>query len=536
MKLAISILGTTLDARGARGEERWLTWRPNVALHMQEDIRFDKVCLLYDRRFRKLFETIKEDIEKVSPGTIVEGVRINFRDPWDFEEVYYKLYDYVCGKSFPQLAETDECYVHITTGTHVAQICLFLLTESHHLRGKLIQTFIKAPAETDDATLRARGEYKVIDLDLSRYDLIAQRFAVRRDSDVSFLKSGIETRNARFNHLIETIERAAIRSSEPIMLTGPTGAGKSQLARRIYALKKASGQLKGDFVEVNCATLRGDQALSTLFGHRKGAFTGALADRPGLLKAADGGMIFLDEIGELGIDEQAMLLRAIEDRRFFPLGSDREETSTFQVICGTNRQLDRACAEGRFRSDLLARLDLWTFALPGLAERREDIEPNLDYELRRFTEKTGKHITFNKEAHDRFLEFALSPTTKWSGNFRELNARVVRMATLSKDGRIDRETVEEELARTTHGAPSVQTTISSADLATLLGADYEQRFDPFDLVQLKHVLAVCRASSSLAEAGKQLFAVSRTMKKTGNDTDRLSKYLHRFGISAKQLL
>ena len=120
--------------------------------------------------------------------------------------------------------------------------------------------------------------------------------------------------------LIETVERVAIRSAEPLLLTGPTGAGKSQLARRIFELKKLNNQLKGNFVEVNCATLRGDQAMSTLFGHKKGAFTGAVADRPGLLKSADGGVLFLDEVGELGQDEQAMLLRAVEEKRFLPLG------------------------------------------------------------------------------------------------------------------------------------------------------------------------------------------------------------------------
>ena len=97
--------------------------------------------------------------------------------------------------------------------------------------------------------------------------------------------------------------------------------------------------MQGPFVEVNCATLRGDAAMSALFGHVKGAFTGALRDRPGLLRAADGGVLFLDEIGELGADEQAMLLRALEEKRFLPLGGDREVTSDFQLIAGTNRDL-----------------------------------------------------------------------------------------------------------------------------------------------------------------------------------------------------
>src|SRR4029077_20611819 len=129
--------------------------------------------------------------------------------------------------------------------------------------------------------------------------------------------------------------------------------------------------LSGRFVEVNCATLRGDQAMSALFGHKRGAFTGAQTDRAGLLKEADQGLIFLDEIGELGADEQAMLLRALEDKTFLPLGADRELGSDFQLIAGTNCDLAAFVRSGQFREDLLARINLWTFQLPGLAQRPE---------------------------------------------------------------------------------------------------------------------------------------------------------------------
>jgi len=124
--------------------------------------------------------------------------------------------------------------------------------------------------------------------------------------------------------MIDEIERVALRSKAPILLMGPTGAGKSLLARRIYELKKSKHQVAGPFVEVNCATLKGDGAMSALFGHRKGAFTGAVADRPGLLRAADKGMLFLDEIGELGLDEQAMILRASRTSASCPLGRTRK--------------------------------------------------------------------------------------------------------------------------------------------------------------------------------------------------------------------
>lgn len=523
MNILISLLGSTLDNHG-RGEERWNVWRPSVALAMQDDLHFDRYYLLYQPDFMRLYQRIRSDILVCSPDTEVIGEEIPFANPWDFEEVYARLYDFSRAGRFAE-DENNRYFIHITTGTHVAQICLFLLNESHHLPGTLIQTH---PTRRNCA----RGSFTLIDLDLSRYDLLAQRFAVERRNDLDFLKSGIPTRNARFNALIETIERVAIRSAEPILLTGPTGAGKSRLAKRIYELKKLNNQLRGSFIDVNCATLRGDQAMSALFGHKKGAFTGAVSDRAGLLKRADGGILFLDEIAELGLDEQAMLLRAVEEKSFLPLGADREESSSFQLICGTNRDLNAEVAEGRFRDDLLARINLWCFELPGLAERREDIEPNLDYELNHFSERNGKHVTFNREARERFLKFAMDPACRWSGNFRDLNAMVTRMATLAAGGRIGPATVEEEIARVTRQLPREH---RDPELAVLLGADFQERFDLFELAQLKEVISVCRESSTLAEAGKKLFAVSRRGKRSVNDSDRLSKYLARFGLEFRVL-
>ena len=540
----ISLLGSTLDAHGPRGKDRWNAWRPNVALAMQEDLHFDEFHLLYQTQFKGLADSVVRDIGTASPDTVVIPELMDFDDPWDFGEVYGKLYDYALSRRFDR--EEREWYVHITTGSHVAQICLFILNESHHLPGRLVQT---SPSRKDGP----RGTYRVIDLELSRYDALARRFATERRDDVSSLKSGIETRNAAFNALIETVERVAIRSHDPILLTGPTGAGKSQLARRVYELRKAKGLLKGAFVDVNCATLRGDQATSALFGHRKGAYTGAAADRPGLLKAADGGLLFLDEIGELGADEQAMLLRAIEEKRFLPLGSDKEAESDFQLICGTNRDLGADVAAGRFREDLLARIDLWSFRLPGLAERREDIEPNLDYELEQWNARTGMRLSFNKEARRRFLAWALDPATPWRGNFREFNACVTRLATLADGGRVTVADVEAEIARVGGSRfqvpgskfPDAPGTCEPANLRTgglandllreSLGPDYASRFDRFDLAQLREVAAVCRESRTAAEAGKKLFAVSRLAKTTANDSDRLAKYLAKFGLSFKAL-
>ncbi len=488
---------------------------------MHEDLRVDRFLMIHDPSHRRLAEFVTADIASVSPETVMERHAISFKNPWDFEEVYGKLLDFARAQKLDP--EAEDYLIHITTGTHVAQICLYLLTEARYLPGRLLQTQPKRGLPD------AAGDWSVIDLDLSRYDSIATRFAKESAESTSFLKSGIETRSRTFNTLIDEIEQVASRTRAPILLMGPTGAGKSQLARRIYDLKKLKHQVNGPLVEVNCATLRGDSAMSALFGHKRGSFTGASADRPGLLRAADGGLLFLDEIGELGLDEQAMILRAIEDKRFLPVGADREVNSDFQLIAGTNRDLGESVAQGRFRDDLFARLNLWTFSLPGLAERREDLAPNLDYELDRYAAREGMRVTFNKEARERYLSFAMSHDALWSGNFRDLAASVTRMATFSPKGRIDSDVVANEITRLQRLWAG--STTPTDDLTNLLSAEALETLDPFDRVQLAFVVATCRACPSLSEAGRRLFAASRTKRASVNDADRLKKYLSRFGLS-----
>lgn len=527
--VVIGLLGPTLDM--GKRDSRWNRWRPTVALCRHQDLPVRRFELLYQKKFSSLLRRVTEDIETASPGTEVVPRPMAMDDPWDFEEVYGVLHDFA--GAYPFDPEREEYLIHITTGTHVAQICLFLLCESRHFPARLLQTGPASGPEKDPV-----GVYTIIDLDLSKYDRIAMRFQKEQRDDISFLKSGIETRNPAFNALIEQIERVAVRSREPILITGPTGAGKSFLARRIYELKRTRRQLTGAFAEVNCATLRGDTAMSTLFGHRKGAFTGAVEDREGMLRTADEGMLFLDEVGELGTDEQSMLLRAIEEKRFLPMGSDRETSSDFQLICGTNRELFAEAAQGRFRGDLLARIDLWTFDMPGLRDRAEDIGPNLDFELNQFAEKTGARVGFNKEARRRFLEFAVSTEAVWNANFRDLNGAVIRMATLAPSGRITEAEVEEEIQRLCGrwgGGNSKKDPSKDDPVEKILGRDRAAELDRFDRVQLADVIRVIQKTRSLSEAGRKLFAVSRQAKKRPNDADRLRKYLERFEIDWREI-
>ena len=527
--VVIGFMGTQLDS--GQGAGRWSKWRPTVSLVQHEDRVIDRLELLYAPRYASLANVLLADIANVSPETEVRLVQSDVQDPWDFGEMYGALYDWA--RSYPFDLENEQYWVHITTGTHVAQICMFLLVESRQIPGVLLQT---SPPRKQE--VGAAGEMILIDLDLSRYDGLARRFHQAKEEAIDFLKSGIATRNARFNRLIEEVERVAVRSQAPVLLTGPTGAGKSHLARRMFELKKSRHQVEGDFVEVNCATLRGDSAASTLFGHKKGAFTGAAAERAGLLRAAHQGVLFLDEIGELGADEQAMLLKAVEEKRFYPMGSDKEVSSDFQLIAGTNRDLRVDVAEGRFREDLFARINLWSYTLPGLADRAEDIEPNMDHQLARVGAEIGRAVRFNAEARAAYLRFAKSSEAPWTGNFRDLAASITRLATLAEGDRISVEQVDAEVSRLQwlwqHSAGAEKTGNgfkTPLALEGLLSDEQLAAIDCFDRLQLQSVLEVCRSSRSLSEAGRTLFDKSRAQRAVVNDADRLRKYLQKFGLS-----
>lgn len=537
--VVIGLLGTQLDRptkqqkKAKKASDISKPWRPTLSLFQHPDLPIQRLELLHDNHSQALADQLTLDILEEQPNTQVIHQNVNFASPWDFECVYGELFDFV--RRYPFDPENEQYLLHMTTGTHVAQICWFLLTEAGFIPAQLIQS---APPNKKSGH---RPGYDIIDLDLSRYDQIASRFETQRANDTDYLKSGIATQNPAFNRMISEIEQVAIASKLPILLSGPTGSGKSQLAKRIFELKQRRGQCSGKLIEINCATLRGDNAMSSLFGHTKGAFTGALKSRNGCLKEANHGLLFLDEIGELGLDEQAMLLRAIEEKTFTPLGADQSIQSDFQLIAGTNRDLLQACEAGEFRYDLLARIHLWSYQLPALASRREDIEPNLDYELQRWSQTSKKTIQFNREAREQYLQFALSKEAIWLGNFRDLNASVSRMATLAKGSRIDQSDVFLEIQRlkTTWGQSKslnkANKPTASHHLSKWLSSEQLASLDSFDQHQLAWVLEICQNAHSQAEAGRQLFDKSRLTRKTQNDTHRLRQYLAKYGLHFDQI-
>lgn len=479
----------------------------------------DRLEILHDDRFLRLAQGVKAEVQAISPATEVLLNRLDLIDPWDFQEVYGKLFDFARGYGFDD--QRERYHVHLTTGTHVAQICWFLLTESRHVPARIIQT---GPPREDSAP-----KLDVIDLDLSRYNALQQRFDQLSREYSDQLKGGIETSNAAYNALIDRIELVAGNSADPILLLGETGTGKTELAERIHDLKIGRRRVKGRLVHVNCAALNGPDAAAMLFGQRRSYLGQAGSERGGLLREADGGVLFLDEVDELAPNVQSILLHAIETGRFYPLGSDHEITSRFHIIAGSNRDLRVLASEGRFRPDLLARLNMWRFELPPLRDRREDIEANLLFELDRAERQLGTRVGFNADAHAKFLDFARDPATLWPGNFRDFSGVIRRMCTLAPRGRITISMVEDEIRTLRDDWGRANADQDAKLLASVLGKAIDE-MDTFDQVQLAHVIRVCRTSSTISEAGRTLFARSRAVRTSRNDADRLRKYLAKHGL------
>ena len=511
--VVLGFLGTQLDRGGRRG------WRPTVALCQEPGFEIDRLELIFDYKFNRLAHDVQREIARVSPDTEVLLQRMDLDDPWDLQEVYGKLYDFAQNYGFDE--DRERYHIHLTTGTHVAQICWFLLSESRHIPAALIQTGPPRKDRDED------GTFDLIDLDLSKYDAIQKRFDQQTREYGNLLKGGIETRNAAFNRVIDRVEHITERSDEPVLILGEPGVGKTQLAQRIYEMKLQRRRVKGRLVQVNCATLHGEMAFPTLFGQRRSHTGMAGSERAGLLREADGGVLFLDEIDTLGLDAQSLLLHAIETGRYYPLGSDAEATSRFQVIAAARQDLATLVAEGKFRADLLSRLNTWTFRLPPLRDRRDDIEVNLRHELQRAEQKLGSRIGFNADASEAWLRFARAPDTRWPGNFRDFGGAVLRLCTLAPRGRITLSQVNEEIEALKHS----WTTATKDEDAALVAAFIDRDIDPFDIPQLAYVVRVCQSSATLSEAGRKLYAVSRQRRSSVNDSDRVRKFLARFDLS-----
>jgi DNA-binding NtrC family response regulator len=214
-----------------------------------------------------------------------------------------------------------------------------------------------------------------------------------------------------------------------VLLTGESGTGKELAARAVHT---SSERRSRPFVPVNCAAIPENLIESELFGHARGAFTGAQTARAGKFMAADGGTLFLDEIGELPLAMQAKLLRALQEREVTPVGADRSQTVDVRVVAATNRDLEQMVAEGRFREDLLYRLNVIQVELPSLRDRRSDIPNLVHHFIRKVNERRNRRVTgIEPDAMDLLCGY------EWPGNVRQLENTVERMVLLRADDELE---------------------------------------------------------------------------------------------------
>lgn len=274
-------------------------------------------------------------------------------------------------------------------------------------------------------------------------------------------RAGLISRSQRMHALLAEA-RLVAASDASILIRGDSGSGKELLA---CAIHRASGRADAPFVAVNCGAIPEQLLESELFGHVKGAFTGAVGNRPGLFQAAHGGTLFLDEIGDMPLLLQVKLLRVLQERAVRPVGADLAVPIDVRIVSATHRDLDAALADGQFREDLYYRLNVVTLSLPPLSERREDIALLANHFLQQLAGKYHKPLNgFAPDALEALM------TASWPGNVRQLNNVVEQVCALATAPLVPLSLVQRALR-----VPSLE---------VLSYADAKQRFERDYLIQL----------------------------------------------------
>ncbi|MFA5448249.1 MAG: sigma-54 dependent transcriptional regulator [Sphaerochaeta sp.] len=322
------------------------------------------------------------------------------------------------------------------------------------MRGGAIDFFTK-PVDLDRLSL-------VVKKALSSVDLYAEH--ERLKEEVAQLKARnrydrIVGKSQKMVSLMDTVAQVAPTKAS-VLITGESGVGKELVADALHEL---SGRAKGPLVKVHCAALTASLLESELFGHEKGSFTGAVGQKRGRFELADGGTIFLDEIGEIDLQTQVKLLRVLQERQFERVGGEESISVDVRVVCATNKDLLKEIEKGNFREDLYYRLNVVHLVVPPLRERREDIPLLLTTFLTQFNEENGRSIEgFSTQAKRALLAY------DWPGNIRELRNGIESAVVLARSSVIEVEDLPQQIAQA-QGAGSV-----SLDVGITL-AEAEQR-------------------------------------------------------------
>lgn len=308
-------------------------------------------------------------------------------------------------------------------------IVVILLTATDDIIGGLqggADDFIKKPYRTDELIARVHAAIRRRDLNLELKGTQQENRNLKKQLGEVFGVHNLIGKSSAIKEVFDLIEKVS-DAPVPVLITGESGTGKELVA---HALHYNSSRRSEAFVIQNCATFNEHLLDSELFGHVRGAFTGAIKDRDGLFQQADNGTLFLDEIGELPLGLQAKLLRVIQDGTFTPIGDTRVRSVDVRVLAATNKALGKMVSEGKFREDLFYRLNVVNILVPSLHKRSTDIPLLADHFLREFSKKIGRE---KKVLADDTLALMVQYT--WPGNVRELQNEIERLVLLSGSGK-----------------------------------------------------------------------------------------------------
>jgi transcriptional regulator with GAF, ATPase, and Fis domain len=311
---------------------------------------------------------------------------------------------------------------------------------------------------TQQQQARVALENKFEEIKRLKDHLQDENLVLREEIDQAFMFEEIVGASAPLEAVVSHVAKVA-PTDATVLITGETGTGKELIARAIHRRSQRAGRV---FISVNCAAIPASLIASELFGHEKGAFTGALQQRRGRFELAHAGTIFLDEIGDVPMETQIALLRVLQDRQIERVGGSRTIPVDVRVIAATNRDLFTAVTAGTFRSDLFYRLNVFPIEMPPLRKRKEDIPLLVEYFVKRFAEKMAKRIrTIDRRTMELCAKYS------WPGNIRELQNIVERSVILSTGDVFSIDEAWLPIQGTPHTDPSLASTLVDQERAMI---------------------------------------------------------------------
>jgi DNA-binding NtrC family response regulator len=475
-----------------------------IATALCAEKRYDRIYLLtnYDFDRSKKYCEWLESKSNYSAGR-TDLYRVDLTSPIDYADIYAEVSSNLHQAGLPR--DDVELTFHVSPGTP-AMAAIWIILAKTRFPAKLIQTSKERGLESIDFNFDLAGDF-------------LPEYLQRVDARVRRLADSIQVTPPEFGKIIHQspmidrqigLARRIAAYEVPALILGETGTGKELFAEAMHA---ASSRAKSQFVAVNCGALSPELANSELFGHKKGAFTGAISDQKGLFIEASGGTLFLDEIGDLPLDTQVRLLRALQSKEVTPLGQSTPVKVNTRIIAATHRNLAQEVAAGRFREDLYHRLAVGIVQLPPLRERVGDVELLAGYFLDLINDDgVGKPEAQHKHLSEGAVE--VLKAHPWPGNIRELYHTLLRAVIWSTGAEISREDMQSALL------PFVG--VQGSERALVPG-------DGFNLQYHLDQTAKAFIAQALRQSGHRSSAAAKMLGFASHQT--LGNWMRRLGIS-----